>query len=259
MSESCAAKNESSPKVSFETNYGKIIVQLYPETSRHRDNFIKLVNNGYYDGVLFHRVIADFMIQTGDPESKKALPGTMLGTGDVGYTIPAEIIYPHYYHKRGALAAARQGDDTNPKKASSGCQFYIVQGRLFSETELNKMEKNKQQKLEAKMFQERLKTKDNIVQRYRQERDQVHLEILRDSIVEEVRAKMALDPTYKFTEQQRTDYHTLGGTPHLDGEYTVFGEVIEGLEIVEKISNTKVGKLDRPLENIRIIKAKCIN
>lgn len=256
LTESCAKKNVLSPTVVFETNYGKITVKLYPETSKHRDNFIKLVDKGFYNGVLFHRVIADFMIQTGDPDSRKALPDAMLGSGDVGYTIPAEFVYPRYYHKRGALAAARQGDDTNPQKASSGCQFYIVQGRTFSDEELNAMEKNNEQKLEAKLFQEKLSTKQAEVKKYREERNQGKLDILRDSILGEIRSEIAKNPTLKFTDQQRNDYKTVGGTPHLDGNYTVFGEVIEGLDIVNRISRTKTGQNDRPVEDIRILKAK---
>ena len=256
LSESCAKKNVLSPTVIFETNYGKITVKLYPETAKHRDNIVKLVNKGFYNGVLFHRVIADFMIQTGDPDSRKALPGAMLGSGDVGFTIPAEFVYPRYYHKRGALAAARQGDDTNPQKASSGCQFYIVQGRAFSDEELNLMEKNNEQKLESKLFQEKLSAKQADVKKYREERNQGKLDILRDSILVEIRSEIAKNPTFKFTDQQRNDYKTVGGTPHLDGNYTVFGEVIEGLDIVNRISRTKTGQNDRPVEDIRILKAK---
>jgi peptidylprolyl isomerase len=256
LSESCAKKNVLSPTVIFETNYGKITVKLYPETAKHRDNIVKLVNKGFYNGVLFHRVIADFMIQTGDPDSRKALPGAMLGSGDVGFTIPAEFIYPRYYHKRGTLAAARQGDDTNPQKASSGCQFYIVQGRAFSDEELNLMEKNNEQKLESKLFQEKLSAKQADVKKYREERNQGKLDILRDSILVEIRSEIAKNPTFKFTDQQRNDYKTVGGTPHLDGNYTVFGEVIEGLDIVNRISRTKTGQNDRPEEDIRILKAK---
>src|SRR5665647_681414 len=147
---SCKTSKESSAIISLETTYGKIKVRLYPETPNHRKNFLKLVNKGFYDGVLFHRVIADFMIQTGDPDSKNAKSGVPLGSGDVGYTIPSEFIYPKYYHKRGALSAAREGDQSNPQKASSGCQFYIVQGRTFTDEELNNMEINNQKKTELK-------------------------------------------------------------------------------------------------------------
>jgi len=255
MSESCAVKKESSIVI-LETNYGLITVKLYPETTKHRENFLKLVNEGFYNGVLFHRVIADFMIQTGDPDSKTAKPGASLGSGDVGYTIPAEFIYPQYYHKRGALSAARQGDQTNPLKASSGCQFYIVQGRTFTDVELNSMEKNNEQKLQSKMFQDILNTKQDEVKKYRLERSQVKLDALRDSILAEVNVLIGKNSDYKFTEQQRNDYKTLGGTPHLDGDYTVFGEVIEGLDIVENISKTKTGRNDRPVEDIKILKAE---
>jgi len=259
MSESCATSKVSSSIVRLETTYGNITVKLYPETTKHRENFLKLVNEGFYNGVLFHRVIADFMVQTGDPDSKKANPEASLGSGNVGYTIPAEFIYPKYYHKRGALSAARQGDQTNPLKASSGCHFYIVQGRTFTDAELNNMEKNNEQKLEAKLFQEVVNTKQEEVKKYRLERSQVKLDALRDSILAEVKVTIEKNPSYKFTEQQRTDYKTLGGTPHLDGDYTVFGEVIEGLDIVEKISKTKTGLNDRPVEDIKVLKAEVVN
>jgi cyclophilin family peptidyl-prolyl cis-trans isomerase len=207
VTSSCAKKNDLEPVIKFKTTEGTIKVRLYAETPKHRDNFVKLVEAGFYEGVLFHRVIADFMIQAGDPDSKNANLKASLGSGDVGYSIPAEFVYPKYYHKKGALAAAREGDDTNPAKASSGCQFYIVKGKVFTNAELNALEQKR---------------------------------------------------SMKFTSEQRNDYTTIGGTPHLDGNYTVFGEVIEGLEIVTNISRVKTGELDRPLENVRILKAKRI-
>lgn len=259
MTESCATKKNNFPHVSFETNFGKITVMLYAETPLHRDNFLKLVDEGFYNGVLFHRVIADFMIQAGDPDSRTALPVNSLGAGDVGYTVPAEFVYPQYYHKRGALAAARQSDQANPKKASSGCQFYIVQGRTFSEAELNVMEANNEKRLEARLFNEVLNTRKEDVKRYRLERNQVKLDQLRDSVLAVVHSQMQANPSYKFTEQQRKDYLTVGGTPHLDGEYTVFGEVTEGLDVVQRISQAKTGRADRPTEDIRIIKARRVD
>jgi len=255
MSESCTVKKDTQSIVRFETNYGKISVKLYDETPKHRDNFLKLVNEGFYSGVLFHRVIADFMIQAGDPDSKDAKSGKSLGSGDVGYTIPAEFVYPQFYHKRGVLSAARQGDESNPKKASSGCQFYIVQGRTFTDKELDSIEKSNKNKLEEALFHEMLKTRQDEVKRYRMERSQPKLDALRDSILVGVREQMQKNPTYKLTEQQRNDYKTLGGTPHLDGEYTVFGEVIEGLDVVTKISKVKTGRNDRPVEDIKVLKA----
>ena len=259
ISESCAVKRNSGTLVRLETTYGEITLRLYPETSKHHDNFVKLVNKGFYNGVLFHRVIAGFMIQAGDPASKTAKPGVLLGDGDVGYTVPAEFIYPKYYHKRGALAAARESDASNPSKASSGCQFYIVEGKIFSDNGLDSIETSKKEKLEVKLFQQIVNTRQNEVKEYQAEGSQSKLDGLRDSILTVVRAGMEKTKSYKLTPQQRADYKTLGGTPHLDGEYTVFGEVTEGLEIVERISKAKTGNNNRPVEDIKVIKAEIIN
>jgi cyclophilin family peptidyl-prolyl cis-trans isomerase len=258
LSGSCAGKNDAGTIVCFETTYGNIKVKLYPETIKHRANFLKLVNEGFYNGVLFHRVIAGFMIQGGDPLSKKAKAGESLGEGDVGYTVPAEFVYPKYYHKRGALAAAREGDQSNPLKASSGCQFYIVQGKTFTDHQLDSLENSTRQKLEAKMFQEMVNARQAVVKRYQAEHNQAKLNALRDSILTKVHAKIKSKPIYKMTPQQRTDYKTIGGTPHLDGNYTVFGEVVEGMEVVEKISKTQTGPQDRPVEDIRVLKAEVL-
>jgi len=255
---SCAGKKVQGTVVCLETSYGKIKVKLYPETVKHRENFLKLVNQGFYNGVLFHRVIASFMIQAGDPASKNTAKDAMLGSGDVGYTVPAEFIYPQYYHKHGALAAAREGDDVNPKKASSGCQFYIVQGKTFTDEQLDSIEKSKEQKQEARLFQDILSTKQDEVKKYKAERSQAKLDALRDTILVQVHASMKKYPTYKLSPQQRADYKTIGGTPHLDGNYTVFGEVIEGMDIVEMISKAKTGANDRPVEDIKVIKAEVL-
>jgi len=256
VSESCVGKkNNGDIIVRLETTYGTIKVKLYPETVKHRDNFLKLVNAGYYNGVLFHRVIANFMIQAGDPKSKTAQAGEMLGSGDVGYTIPAEFIYPQYYHKRGALAAAREGDQQNPKKASSGCQFYIVQGKTFTDAQLDSIEGAKMLKLEEKMFQEIGQKKLAEINLYRKEHNQKKLDALSDSILKSVQAQLKAHPVYKFTAQQRNDYKTLGGTPHLDGNYTVFGEVVNGMDVVDKITNATTDDNNRPIENIKVIKA----
>ena len=258
VSYSCAKKSNADTMVRFETTYGNITLKLYPETIKHHDNFVKLVNEGFYNGVLFHRVIADFMIQAGDPASKTAKPSASIGSGDMGYTIPAEFIYPRYYHKRGALSAARQGDDSNPLKASSGCQFYIVVGKTFSEHGLDSIESNNKQKLKGKLFQSLSKAKQDEVKKYRLARNQAKLDELRDSILLVVENEIKKIPSYKLTVQQRNDYKTIGGTPHLDGEYTVFGEVTEGLDIVLKISKANVDPNDRPLSDVRIIKAEVI-
>src|SRR5665647_686852 len=207
---SCKTSKESSAIISLETTYGKIKVRLYPETPNHRKNFLKLVNKGFYDGVLFHRVIADFMIQTGDPDSKNAKSGGSLGSGDVGYTIPAEFIYPKYYHKRGALAAAREGDQANPLQASSGCQFYIVEGKIFTDSQLDSIERNNEHKLETKLFQEIVNKRQDEVKQFRLEGSQLKLDALRDSILAEVHTHMKNHPTYKLTKQQRADYKMIG-------------------------------------------------
>ena len=251
---SCARKNDKEPVIKFKTTEGIIVVKLYPKTEKHRDNFVKLVESGYYDGVLFHRVIRDFMIQAGDPDSKTAGHKASLGSGDVKYTIPAEIVYPEYYHKKGALAAARQGDDMNPERASSGAQFYIVQGKVFDDAGLNKIEVRNRQKAETAIVRH---MNDSIVKTRKLTRPLLEPQLL-DSVITVVRQRLESNPVYKFTEQQRNDYKTIGGTPHLDGEYTVFGEVTKGLEIVSNISRTKTGKLDRPVVDVRVLKAKRI-
>ena len=258
LSKTYATTNEATPIVALETTYGKIILKLYPETAKHRDNFLKLVNQGFYNGVSFHRVIANFMIQTGDPKSKTAVGNATLGAGDVGYTIPAEFVYPQYYHKRGALAAAREGDKRNPLKVSSGWQFYIVQGRVYTNNELNEMEKANEEKVYAKLYQDISKSKQTQIDKLKSENDIAKLDATRDTILNEVRTKMINTSTYHFTSQQRKDYTTIGGTPHLDGNYTVFGEVIEGLDVVEKISKAQTAPNNRPVENIIVIKAEVV-
>ncbi|MDR3128729.1 MAG: peptidylprolyl isomerase [Tannerellaceae bacterium] len=193
--------------VLIETDLGKIKVKLYNETPQHRDNFIKNVSAKLYDGILFHRVIKHFMIQAGDVNSKTATADTPLGNGDLGYTIPAEFIYPKYFHKRGALCAARTGDHVNPEKASSASQFYIVTGKYYTDMELDKMERV---------------------------------------------TGMA------FTSEQRQAYMKDGGAPHLDGAYTVFGEVIDGMKIVDEIQSSPTGNQDRPLKDICIKSAAIV-
>jgi peptidyl-prolyl cis-trans isomerase B (cyclophilin B) len=185
-------------KIVIHTEYGDIQAILYDKTPLHRDNFVKLIKSGYYDSLLFHRVIANFMIQGGDPQSKNAKPGQMLGNGGPGYTIPFEYV-PEYFHKRGAIAAARMSDNVNPKRESSGSQFYIVQGRKFNMDELNMLEQR----------------------------------------------------GFKFTDEQKQIYSTIGGSPHLDGQYTVFGEVISGMDVVDKIASLPTDRNNRPLQDVK--------
>ena len=198
---------EAETLVLIESDMGKIKVKLFNDTPLHRDNFLKNVKENLYDGLLFHRVIKQFMIQAGDINSKDAPIDQHLGDGDLDYTIPAEIIYPKYFHKKGMLCAARVGDEENPERASSATQFYIVTGKFFTEMELNKMEK---------------------------------------------------EEDYTFTPEQREAYMFESGAPHLDGKYTIFGEVVDGLKTVEKIQFTETNHDDRPVKNIRIKSMKIV-
>ena len=207
MLSSSAIVAQTEKKVLIKTNYGNMTVKLYNETPIHRDNFLKLVKEKYYNGILFHRVINQFMIQAGDPGSRNALPDAQLGSGGPGYTLPAEIT-PKYFHKFGAFSAARIGDNVNPQRRSSGSQFYIVQGKTYTLQELT-------------AFESRLNT--------------------------------------KWTDEQINAYTTIGGTPHLDAQYTVFGELIDGADVLKKIAESKTITGDRPAEDIKIIEMIILN
>ena len=248
---------ENCTKVLLETTYGNIEIVLYNETPKHRDNFIKLVKEGYYDGVLFHRVIKDFMIQTGDPDSKNATADAFLGSGGPDYDIDAELVYPQYYHKRGALAAAREGDETNPERKSSGSQFYIVTGRRFSTGQLDMMAERMGEQRKAQIFQQLAQSHMQEIMTYKQQGDTVALTNLQNELIAKTEATYATNPV-KFTDSQKRDYSTVGGAPHLDGQYTVFGEVLTGLDVVEKIENVETGTHDRPVNDVKIIKATII-
>lgn len=245
---------EKETKLKIETSAGDIVVKLYNETPRHRDNFIKLAENGTYEGTLFHRVIKDFMIQAGDPESKNAPKGKMLGAGDVGYTLPAEFVYPKYFHKKGALSAARQGDNVNPKKESSGCQFYIVTGKVYSDSTLLGMEQQMNQMRLNNAFNALAQKHTKEIYKMRKAGDQEGLMNLQDTLIAQAEAQVAGEPEFRFTPEQVKAYTTVGGTPHLDGEYTVFGEVLEGMDIVDKIQQVKTDRSDRPEEDVVIKK-----
>lgn len=206
------AKKPQKPRVEFQTTMGTFVVTLFNETPLHRDNFLKLVREGYYDGLLFHRVIRDFMAQTGDPDSREAPAGKRLGEGGPGYTLPAEID-PFLYHWRGAVAAAREPDNVNPERRSSGSQFYIVWGKVQTPEDL--------------------------------------------SAVNEV-IKENTNGATEITPERYQVYRSQGGTPHLDGQYTVFGEVTSGLKVIKKMQAVKTDRNDRPLEDVRIIKARVL-
>lgn len=249
---------EKETVLKIETSMGDIKVKLYNETPKHRDNFIKLAKDGTYNGTLFHRVIKDFMVQAGDPESKNAPKGKMLGSGDVGYTVPAEFVYPKYFHKKGALSAARQGDEVNPKKESSGCQFYIVTGKVFNDSTLLNMEQQKNQNKVTEAFNALAQKHMKEIYKMRVTNDQDGLYALQDTLFIQAEAEAAKQPDFHFTPEQIKAYTTVGGTPHLDGEYTVFGEVVEGMDIVDKIQQVKTDRSDRPEEDVKIINVSVI-
>ena len=243
------------PTVLITTTMGDIKVRLYDETPKHRDNFMKLVSENYYDSILFHRVIKNFMVQTGDPTSKNAGPNTPLGAGDPSYTIEAEIDYPKFFHKYGALAAARTSDQINPERRSSGSQFYIVTGNKYSAAQLAQMEQRMTQQAMQDYFQKLTTEYQDSIKSFYKSGDKEGLEALRQELIAKTEANVK---PVKITEEAVAAYTTIGGTPHLDGTYTVFGEVLEGMDVVEKIQNAVTGKNDRPVEDIRILGMKKI-
>lgn len=253
-------------KVLIRTNKGEIIVKLYNETPLHRDNFISLADSGFYDSLLFHRVIDDFMIQGGDPESKDAPQTKRLGNGGPGYTIEAEII-DTLYHKTGALAAAREGNDSNPEKRSSGSQFYIVEGSKWARSDLNLMVKRRNSNIYNSFITRYLKKSENkkLLQkvdslkrnRKKEAFNKIYLR-LKDSVRPLIKQDTSVE-LFSLNQKQVNLYTTKGGSPHLDGEYTVFGEVIEGMNVVEKISSVKTGLRNRPKRDIIILEAREIS
>lgn len=237
-------------KVRIQTTLGDITVRLYDETPLHRDNFVKLAKEGYYDGTLFHRVIKDFMIQGGDPDSKGAPAGKMLGVGGPDYTIEAEI-KSGLYHKRGALAAARQGDEVNPERRSSGSQFYIVWGQVYNEGQLRQFSKQMEMQQMQTVFNALAKEHHDEIMQMRRERNRAGLQELQEKLAAEAETQVKAQGA-GMTAEQRAIYSTVGGTPHLDGQYTVFGEVEEGLDVVEMIQQAATARGDRPVDDIEM-------
>ncbi|MBK7173216.1 MAG: peptidylprolyl isomerase [Bacteroidales bacterium] len=252
---SCTFK-EKEDVVRISTPLGDIDVKLYDKTPLHHDNFLKLVESGYYDGLLFHRVINNFMIQGGDPDSRHASPGQFLGNGDTTYTLPFEYV-PQYIHKRGVLAAARESDDINPKKESSGSQFYIVQGKKFTDEELNAVELKVERRTKQYILFSLLKKQADTIaynqfKSFVDRRDTANIRMVVEKYHNAIEAEYMRTKPFKLTENQRQIYKTIGGTPHLDGAYTVFGEVISGMEIVDQIAAMKRDTNDRPETDIRM-------
>lgn len=236
--------------IKIHTTLGDILVRLYDETPQHRDNMLKLAREGYYDGTLFHRVIKDFMIQGGDPQSRGAGPDVQLGTGGPDYTIEAEIL-PTLCHKRGALAAARTGDNVNPERRSSGSQFYIVWGQVYNQGQMRQMTKQMEMQQMQQAFNSLAAAHRDQIMQMRRDRDRAGLQALQEQLVAEAEAQVkAAGPA--ITPEQEQIYTTVGGTPHLDGQYTVFGEVVEGLDVVEMIQSAATMPGDRPVDDIEM-------
>lgn len=245
------ATDTASVKVEVKTTLGDFTVLLYGDTPGHRDNFLKHVNENFYDSLLFHRVIEGFMVQAGDPDSKNAVPGQMLGSGDPGYTLPAEIVYPKHFHKRGALAAARTGDQVNPERRSSGSQFYVVTGEKLTEQQMKDMQI-------SMAFNEIAQQHMDQVRALMQAQDREGLQKLQDQVEAEAK-KMVDEGKSPVTAEMIEAYTTVGGTPHLDGQYTVFGEVISGMDTIDKIEKVRTGQADRPIEDVRILSMKVVD
>jgi cyclophilin family peptidyl-prolyl cis-trans isomerase len=243
-------QEKETPKIRIETEFGTIKLKLYDETPLHRDNFIKLIKDSFYTDLLFHRVIQGFMIQGGDPDSKKAEPGKQLGSGDLGYTIPAEI-NPKFFHRKGVLAAARTGDQVNPEKRSSATQFYIMQGKIFRPGELDTLEQKMNETRTVNLLQTRLKEIEPELNKLGSEGKQTEMMARFNALKAEVTAEAVKLPPLKFTDEQRKAYTTIGGYPPLDNNYTIFGEVIEGLEVVDSIAKLPVDQNNRPIKDIK--------
>lgn len=237
-------------KIRISTTLGDIIVRLYDETPLHRDNFVKLAREGYYDGTLFHRVIKDFMVQGGDPDSKGAPAGKQLGVGGPGYTIDAEI-KDNLYHKRGALAAARQGDEVNPQRKSSGSQFYIVWGQVYNDGQIRQLAKQMEMQQMQNVFNALAAEHRAEIMQMRRERNRAGLQELQERLASEAESRVK-QAGGGLTDEQKRIYTTIGGTPHLDGQYTVFGEVEQGLDVVEMIQQTATARGDRPVDDIEM-------
>lgn len=253
-----AQTSDNETKVLIKTSAGDITIKLYNGTPLHRDNFIKLVEEHYYDSVLFHRVIKDFMVQAGDPDSKNADKNAQLGAGGPDYTIPAEFVFPKYYHKRGALSAARQADQVNPERRSSGSQFYIVTGKKYRKYELQEFEERLAHNQGQRIFEDLcMQNRDSILS-MQSKGDNEGLRKLSVELNEAMNKKLKEVGPLKFTEEQVKTYMDEGGTPFLDNDYTVFGEVVDGMKVVDKIESAGTDMFDRPRKDIRIITMEII-
>ncbi len=263
----CAQQHDE-PVVLIQTRFGDIKVRLYNDTPVHRDNFLKLAREGIIDSTLFHRVIKDFMIQGGDPDSKNAKAGDALGEGGPGYTLPAEIKFPEYFHKRGVLAAAREADRVNPERRSSGSQFYIVQGEIMSDNDLVKIENKMREAKKRQIFNDILMDYNDSLNLLQQQGKEEELMKMQQKIMSLVNKVYSEKPEFAFSDSIKEIYKTVGGAPFLDGNYTVFGEVVQhktlwekflsvfgkkyGMDVVDAIANEITDGRNRPLKDIRM-------
>jgi cyclophilin family peptidyl-prolyl cis-trans isomerase len=236
--------------VSIKTDFGEIKLKLYDDTPKHKENFVKLVNEGFYNDLLFHRVIKNFMIQGGDPNSRNSEPTTQLGSGGPGYTIPAEI-NPKHFHKKGALAAARLGTK-NPEKNSSGSQFYIVQGEVFRPGQLDTLELSINLQRKDLIMREHFQASVYKFAEFKEENDKERYNKLVTQIRVEADSIYNARPKFILSKEQRDVYTTVGGYPSLDGEYTVFGEVVEGFDVIDKIAAVKTNGANQPEVNVKM-------
>ena len=251
MMTTCAQKKNSKDDyvVTIKTKYGDMIAILYDETPKHKENFIKLAEEHFFDSLLFHRVIKGFMIQGGDPNSKNAEPGARLGNGGPGYTVEAEF-NPKFIHEKGALSAARLGDQMNPKKESSGSQFYVVQGTVFTEEQLSvdqaKVGMGLRQMLQKP---ENQPLSDSLMQCYQSGNMEAYQQMI-DSLIPRIEQETGISVKKEISPEKLKAYTTVGGAPHLDGEYTVFGKIVKGLDVIDKIASQPTSPAERPLEDI---------
>jgi cyclophilin family peptidyl-prolyl cis-trans isomerase len=247
---------KSDTLVVITTYYGVIKLMLYDDTPNHKQNFLKLAKSGFYDSLLFHRIISGFMIQGGDPNSKVADSSQNFGNGDIGYTLIPEIL-PTHIHKKGALAAARQGDDVNPGKLSSGCQFYIVQGKKFSAIDMVTVESRMLSQLKQSIIWKYMSKPENskLKEQYtahQQARNSDSLNAIIKQLQPMVEDELKNLKPHKFSEEEKRIYATKGGSPHLDGNYTVFGEVVDGLDVIDRIAEVEIVGNSRPKLDVRM-------
>lgn len=247
-----------SVKVAVSTTAGDFVLLLYGDTPGHRDNFLKLVNNGDYEGLLFHRVIKDFMVQGGDPDSKDAPAGQRLGMGQVGENIPAEIVFPRHFHKRGALAAARSGDQVNPERKSSGSQFYVVTGKVYTEAELDQLDSRLKRSVGQSHFNKLVDEHRGEILEMQKNDDRAGLTKLQQQLSDQTNEWLEKNPV-GLTPEMRKAYTSVGGAPHLDNEYTVYGEVISGMSTINKIEGVSTDGNNRPIEDVKILSMKVID